>query len=408
MAAIICADDDPSMQALYRVTLAHRGHDVRVVPNGEQVLTAFAEQPADVVILDVNMRPLGGIETCCELRKRPDSFNVPILFVSGADSENEIMQGLDIGADDYITKPFRTEELAAKVEVALKRRSMDTQRLGLAPGSRFGGRYDLTRQIGSGGFSRVFEATDSQNGERVALKIYELPASQRSDDEMRSRFLREAYEHSKLRHENIVRLRDFGHVGSMYFLAMDYVDGRSLKDVLAQSGSFNEKRLVQVGLSVARALKHLDEHELIHRDIKLENILVADEHVRLVDFGLTRRKTDETLSLNQEFHCSPAYASPEYVLGMHDLDIRSDIYSLAISLYQLATNAMPIPGDSIMRILENQVEFSPRPLRQARPDLGEPFCDLIDRMLAKRSESRPSIAEVISTFRELSPESETT
>jgi DNA-binding response OmpR family regulator len=402
MAAIICADDDPSMQALYRVTLAHRGHDVRVVASGEEALSAFSDRPADIVILDVNMRPLGGIETCSELRKRPDSFNVPILFVSGADSENEIMQGLDIGADDYITKPFRTDELAAKVEVALKRRSRDTQKLGLAPGSRFGGRYDLTRQIGSGGFGRVFEAVDSKNGDRIALKLYELPASQRDDDEMRSRFLREAYEHSKLRHENIVRLRDFGHMGSLYFLAMDYVDGQSLKDVLAQSGSFNEKRLVQVGLAVARALKHLDEHHLIHRDIKLENILVSGDEVRLVDFGLTRRQSDETLSVNQEFHCSPAYASPEYVLGLNDLDIRSDIYSLAISLYQLATNAMPIPGDSIMRILENQVEFSPRPLRQARPDLSQAFCDLVDSMLAKRRDSRPSIGEVISALRELS------
>ncbi|MFT5126418.1 MAG: DNA-binding response OmpR family regulator [Rhodothermales bacterium] len=402
MAVIICADDDPSMQALYRVTLTHRGHDVRVVPDGEKALTTFAERPADIVLLDVNMRPMGGIETCSELRKRPESFNVPILFVSGADSENEIVKGLDMGADDYITKPFRTEELAAKVEVALKRRSQDTKKLGLAPGCRFAGRYDLHRQIGSGGFSRVFEATDSQNDRQVALKVYELPANQRNDDEMRSRFLREAYEHSKLRHENIVRLLDFGHVAGMYFLAMEYIGGRSLKDVLAQHGSFSEKRLVQVGLAVAEALAHLDEHELIHRDVKLENILLSGDDVRLVDFGLTRRRTDETLSVNQEFHCSPAYASPEYVLGMDDLDIRSDIYSLAISLYQLATGAMPIPGDSIMRILENQVEFSPRPLRQARPDLGEPFCELIDRMLAKRRDSRPTIREVISGFRELS------
>ena len=402
MADIICADDDPSLQALYRVTLTHRGHDVRIVGNGEEVLAAFRERPADVVILDVNMSPVDGIETCSELRKRPDSFNVPILFVSGADSENEIMQGLDMGADDYITKPFRTEELAAKVEVALKRRSQDTQKLGLAPGCRFGGRYDLKQQIGSGGFSRVFEATDFQTGRHIALKVYELPASQRNDDEMRSRFLREAYEHSKLRHENIVRLLDFGHLGGMYFLAMEFIAGRSLKDVLTQHGSFNEKRLVHVGLAVSLALAHLDEHELIHRDIKLENILVSGDDVRLVDFGLTRRRSDETLSLNQEFHCSPAYASPEYVLGLHDLDIRSDIYSLAISLYQLATGAMPIPGDSIMRILENQVEFSPRPLHQARPDLSEAFCGLIDQMLAKRRDSRPNIRQVITALREFS------
>lgn len=402
MAVIICADDDPSMRALYRGTLAHRGHDVRAVADGEQALASFAERPADIVILDVNMRPLGGIETCSELRKRPESFNVPILFVSGADSENEIMQGLDMGADDYITKPFRTQELGAKVEVALKRRSQDTQKLGLAPGCRFGGRYDLKRQIGSGGFSCVFEATDCQNGAHVALKVYELPANQRNDDKMRSRFLREAYEHSKLRHENIVRLLDFGHVAGMYFLAMEFIDGHSLKAMLTQHGSFNEKRLVQVGLAVGEALAHLDEHELIHRDIKPENILVSGEDVRLVDFGLTRRRTDETLSVNQEFHCSPAYASPEYVLGLDDLDIRSDIYSLAISLYQLATGAMPIPGDTIMQILENQVAFSPRPLKQGRADLSDEICDLIDRMMAKRRDSRPSIREVINDFRELS------
>ncbi len=142
--------------------------------DGNEVLKVFDQAPVDLVILDLNMPGMSGMDTLMQLTKRLDAFNVPVLIVSAEDSEESIHDGLSSGASEYIIKPFKSAELLAKVRIALKKRdAREVSDMGMALGSRFAGRYLIQDRIGSGGFSTVFRAVDthSEEEETVALKI---------------------------------------------------------------------------------------------------------------------------------------------------------------------------------------------------------------------------------------------
>ena len=150
MKSIICADDEDTIQKILTRILESRGYDVRMYGNGEEVINAFNQRKADLILLDVSMPVKSGLETCRELRRSPDSFDVPIIMISGLGSEDSITEGLEAGADDYILKPFKPDEILAKVSVTLKKREAQTAcDLGMAVGTRFVGRYDITRKLTS-------------------------------------------------------------------------------------------------------------------------------------------------------------------------------------------------------------------------------------------------------------------
>ncbi len=115
MISIICADDDPDIQALYKVILGKRDFDLRICVCGTQAIESFQDRPADLVLLDMEMPDLSGLETCKEIRSLPAGSTIPILIVSSKDTEEIIMEALSTGANDYILKPFRSAELIAKV-----------------------------------------------------------------------------------------------------------------------------------------------------------------------------------------------------------------------------------------------------------------------------------------------------
>ncbi len=402
MKRIICADDEPSIQRILKRILESRGYEVHTCANGQEVLQSFRDQPADLVLLDVSMPIMSGIEACKELRKRPDSYDVPIIMVSGIGNEDTITEGLSSGADDYILKPFQPEEILAKVSVALKRREAQTATdLGMAIGSRFVGRYDITRKLGSGGFSSIFHAMDvSQDPAlEVALKIFDLPVSKRSDSRFISLFLREAYELAKLDHPNIVKLHEFGQTGHFYFLALEFLKGEAVDQRVTRKGPMESADVIHIGYDIARALEYLHEQKIVHRDVKPANLFILEDgSAKLVDFGLAKQQDESTLSLSDEFRGTPAFVSPEYILGNKVVDIRSDIYSLGATLYYAMSSVILFAGKNAMEILNKHFQVIPPPLQQFDPMVNERFSSLIDQMLAKEREARPTITEVVDEF----------
>ena len=300
MISIICIDDDRGILDAYRGLLTNRGYALRTFDNGDNILTALAEQPADLLVLDLHLPGKSGIALCREIRNSPEAYNIPIIIVSGDDTEDKIVDGLSAGADDYITKPFRPTELLAKItSVIKKRKDNQNQKNPITLGSLFAGQYEIVRKLGRGGFSKVYYARDLIQSPQleVALKVFELPDSSLDQHDFMSSFLREAYALSKLDHPKITKLLNFGHTNSYSFLAMEYLDGPNFKEVLEDSGVLSEWNATLVGLSIVSALKYLESNNLVHRDIKPANIICDKSgEVKLVDFGLARSVNDETVS----------------------------------------------------------------------------------------------------------------
>lgn len=395
---VICADDDPGQRFLYERYLRGAGYEVRTVGNGQAVLNDLAENPADLLILDLQMPIMDGLTVLEHLRRDPDLYDLPVLIVSATESEATISQGLSLGARDFLVKPAREGELLAKVALVFRRQELASlTRAGFSPGSLFGGRYAIDMAIGSGGFASVYEATDVTSKERitVALKVLHLTGAEERDPRFIRHFLREAYEHSRLSHPNIVKLLDFGQSDNMYFLVMEYLEGLTVEEIVKMTGCLDEQSAVMLAYEVSKALQYLDSHALLHRDIKPQNIMITNEGTaKILDFGLARAINDETLSTGDEFRCSPRYASPEYIRGDENVDVRSDIYSLGVTLYYATSKNYPVGGTTTEETFRRHLTDQPRPLRQINPEISEDFGTLISLMLSKEPELRPSIGEL--------------
>ncbi|MFT5126834.1 MAG: serine/threonine protein kinase [Rhodothermales bacterium] len=246
-----------------------------------------------MLVLDVAMDRVSGLKVCQEIRRRPEHAKVALLLVSSQDSEGAIIEGLSHGADDYVVKPVRIPELVSKVTMALRKKQLETEMTGgVRVGNVFAGKYEIIRNIGSGGSSRVYVARNvtGKTAQEVALKIYDIPLVKRDDETFRRRFLREAYEHSRLKHPYIAQFYDFGQYHGDYYMAMEYVEGKSVRDVVDSDDTLPIWELRQLADCILSAIEYLDGQDLIHRDIKPENIMAVLGGYKLLDFGLARTR----------------------------------------------------------------------------------------------------------------------
>ncbi len=403
-ASIIVADDDPATLLMYKRILQDR-YEVRTCTNGAEVLSEFTLKPADLVILDNQMPEMDGRETTEALRRSSASWNVPIIIVSAQDSEENILDGLSYGANDYIVKPLKAAELLAKITVALRKRESGTPDAGLGPGSVFDGKYQIDRVLGEGGYSQVFAARNikAEDSPWVALKIFDLPSLKQRSFGMKH-FLREAYQHSRLNHPNIVKLFDFGQVDTFYFLAMEYLEGVILTDRLHEDGQLPEAELFRIAREVGKALACINSHNLIHRDVKPANIMLCHNgEIKLLDFGLAKNPSEDTISIEEVFRGTPHFTSPEHILHAKDIDIRSDLYSLGATLYFAATGVYPFDADSPVGVLRQHLHADPKPIRDLRPELNKGLAKLIHQCLKRNRDDRPTVAEFQAVCDSLTP-----
>jgi eukaryotic-like serine/threonine-protein kinase len=397
---IFCVEDEPVMQSIYRAILGQRGFVVIICETGESVFTALKAQTPDLFIIDLHLPDMHGLELCDGLRAMQQTVNVPFIFVSGDDREPEITAALGRGATDYIVKPFKPAELLAKVSVALSRQGRLS--LGLKSATEpevLAGRYELQKRLGAGGTSMVFQAMDRQSSppKKVAVKIFDLSYLQMfGKSDQISRFLREAYQLSRLNHPNIISLLDFGKTpDDRYYIAPEYVDGQTLQELLLTGKELNEDSVVYIAYEVARTLHYLHEHQVVHRDLKPNNIMITPEgSVKLIDFGLARTNTDRLRSDMDYFAGTAVFIAPELVKEERETDIRSDIYSLGMTLYFALTKTVPFDGTQ-SDILEQKANTVLVPLRILYPSINAALSDVVMRMLERDPEKRPPIGEVV-------------
>ena len=254
----------------------------------------------------------------------------------------------------------------------------------------FDGRYRILRKLGTGGMANVYLAEDEVLGRRVAIKI--LNDRHAGDDQFVERFRREAKNAASLSHPNIVSIYDRGEAEGTYYIAMEYLDGRSLKELIVARGPAPIHLAIDYARQILAAIRFAHRHGIVHRDIKPHNVLVdAEGRVKVTDFGIARAGTSQMTEAGSIVGTAQ-YLSPEQARGT-DVDQRSDVYSLGIVLYELLTGTVPFNGDTPVEIAMKHLSAVPEPPSTRRPDVPRDLDLIVMRALAKDPAGRYQSAE---------------
>ncbi len=279
------------------------------------------------------------------------------------------------------------------------------------------GDFQVLRKLGRGGMADVYVARQLSLGRDVALKVLKNEFAR--DKDYVERFRREARAAAKLNHPNIVQVYDVGSADSMHYIAQELVDGENLREVLARVGTLKANEAIEVLVSVASALEVASEAGITHRDIKPENIMRSSRGiVKVADFGLARVGADAGKSRADLTQAgltlgTPRYMSPEQVQGQV-ADVRSDLYSLGVSMYHLLAGRPPFEADDPLALAVLHLHETPMPLDRARgrqsadkPDLPEWLIAVVSRLLKKLPKDRfQSPSELLDAVRNEASESE--
>lgn len=252
------------------------------------------------------------------------------------------------------------------------------------------GRYVIEKKLGEGGMGAVYRAVDSNLKRQVALKI--LPREKAKNEILVKRFQAEAQAAAQLRHKNIVCVYDSGELDGYLYIAMEYVEGIDVQDLVMRKGGLSVKRSLDIMKQVARALEHAHEQTIVHRDIKPANLLIdRDGNVKLADMGLARSiaETEEAgITRAGTTVGTVDYMSPEQARDSKSADCRSDMYSLAASWYHLLVGKPLFPdGDLLNKITAHATTAPPDP-RDVRPNVPESVVQIMHKMLEKKPADR--------------------
>jgi eukaryotic-like serine/threonine-protein kinase len=254
----------------------------------------------------------------------------------------------------------------------------------------FDRRYVIKRKLGSGGMADVYLAEDQELGRRVALKL--LDERHASDEQFVERFRREAQSAAGLNHPNIVSIFDRGRAEGTYYIAMEYLDGRTLKELLVRNGPTPIPIAIDYARQILGALSFAHRNGIIHRDIKPHNIIVGpDGRLKVTDFGIARSGASQMTEAGSIVGTAQ-YLSPEQARGA-PVDPRSDLYSLGIMLYEMLTGKVPFTGDTPVEIAMKHLSQVPEPPSKLRSEVPHDLDAVVMRALAKDPEQRYGSAE---------------
>jgi serine/threonine-protein kinase len=247
------------------------------------------------------------------------------------------------------------------------------------------GRYQIIREIARSN-DIVYEAYDPQMNRRVALKEMFLQpgASEQQKRDRSDRFKREARAAGSLAHPNIVTIYEVGEEAGRLYIAMEYLEGKTLRNELDTAGLIPQARALEITEEVLRALEYAHKRGVIHRDIKPENVQLLDSgQVKITDFGIARLTFEPNLTLDGQVFGTPSYMSPEQVVGK-DIDARSDLFSLGICLYEMVSGKKPFVGDHVVSITYAIMNRPPEPLPQVHPAVAQLIARALEKTTAMR------------------------
>jgi serine/threonine protein kinase len=258
------------------------------------------------------------------------------------------------------------------------------------------GKYQIIREIARSN-DIVYEAYDQLMNRRVALKELAMPGGstpQQRDDRIK-RFLREARAAGSLAHPNIMTVYEVGQEGDRYFIALEYLDGKTLRNELDTKGFLPTERAVEIATAVLEGLEYAHSKGVIHRDIKPDNIqILSGGTIKLTDFGIARLTFEPNLTMDGQVFGTPSYMSPEQVVG-RDIDARSDLFSVGVVLYEMLAGVKPFPGDSVVTITYGIMNKTPDRPQQINWSLWQVVEKALDKSPQLRYRSAREFIEAI-------------
>jgi non-specific serine/threonine protein kinase len=265
--------------------------------------------------------------------------------------------------------------------------------------------YRIAEKLGEGGMGEVYLAEDTELNRKVALKF--LPSQYASDKGLKERFKREAQAAAVLNHPNIITVYEVSEYENRPFIAMEYVEGRSLKDLIVGK-DLSIGKTADIAIQICEGLAVAHQSGIMHRDIKPQNILMGkDGRVRICDFGLAKAKRDVTLTQAGSTVGTVAYMSPEQARG-ETADHRTDIWSLGVVLYEMLTGRLPFRGEYDQAVIHSILNADPAPMTGLPPEMCAKLELIVDKALAKSSDSRyGSAGEILAHLKSLREELET-
>ena len=252
-------------------------------------------------------------------------------------------------------------------------------------------RYELLEKIGEGGMGIVYKARCHLLNRLVAVKI--LKAELSNDEDFVARFKREANSVASLSHPNIVGVHDVGAENHINFIVMEYINGKTLKQVIKENGRLSTDKTLEIAFQIAKALECAHKNNIIHRDIKPDNILITEDNiVKVTDFGIAKVADSQTVTNSNKIMGSVHYFSPEQAKGRF-VDCRTDIYSLGIVMYEMVTGQVPFSADSSISVAMMHVQEPVIPPKEIIKDIPENINQAILKALEKEPINRYQTAK---------------
>ena len=408
VATILVVDDLPANRDLMVRRLERSGFAVLAAASGPEAIELVRHGNVHLVLLDIMMPGMTGIDVLRTLRMTYSSAALPVVMVTAKTDSEDVVEALSLGANDYVTKPVDYPVALARIQTHLRTtkalrveaaQSIEPRSPAQAvPGTVLGGRYRLEQPIGGGSFGTVFRARHLDLKRDVAVKI--LATSAGTDPEALERFNREGQSACRVQHPNAVAVFDFAvNPGGVAYLVMELLEGQSLEKELEERGPLHPVRAAEIVVPVCAALSAAHAVGVVHRDIKPSNVFLhrspQGEVAKILDFGIAKLASEaaigQSLTVDGSLLGTPAYMAPErFRRGPYGP--ASDIYSVGAMLYEMLSGRLPFVPNTAdpLALVAMQAEEDPPPLRARRPEVTEALEQVVLQALARNPEGRPT------------------
>lgn len=393
---LLIADDNPVWRNLISAAVENWGYRIELASDGNEAYELLqSDDPPRLALLDWLMPGMEGVEICRRIKQDPENPFTYIILLTSRDRDEDMIQGLDAGADDYLTKPIVAPLLKSRLTAA--RRIVEAVPPMKWTKPQIEG-FDIDHLIGRGAFATVWKGMHRASGKPAAIKIIRADLA---TDLVFERFAREIQVMRKMDHPGIATIYASHLERDLAYYAMELIDGESLANYIARE-SPRATRIIEMMAMVCDALQHAHDHGVIHRDVKPSNIMVGpDEQPKLVDFGLSKSmfRTKSPVSVNSTHDGAvlgtPLYMSPEQARGdANSVDHRSDLYAVATMLYLFLLREHPHGALSLSReeTIDAIANTDPRPATEINPKFNPKLESILSRCLSDDPEERPQSA----------------
>jgi serine/threonine protein kinase len=306
---------------------------------------------------------------------------------AGVESGLRVNPAAFLASKGWIPRPQLTEAIEGVRRALLAKRGIE-----------------LLDHIGTGAYGSVYrahlrdESAAAGHGPDHIVAVKVMSPGMNRDPRQLDRFMNEALTLGRLRHENLVNAMSAGQAGDNYYLVMEYIDGPSLARLIRERGRLEVAEALKITLQVARALAYAHGENLIHRDVKPDNVLLTKDGVaKLCDLGLAKSASQDAVNLTMPGMTigTPKYISPEQAMGESDLDGRVDLYALGIILYEMLAGVAPFTADSAVKLMQQQISEPMPDVRSARADVSEDVAAVIAKLTRKKRQDRYAAARLV-------------